>query len=121
MTAQPPGTNGKLVVNVENSTTGTEQVYTVNPDGPGKLRELGNTDIVTVGPNDIVRIASSGGGGWGSPLEREPDRVLRDVTDGLISVEAALTQYGVVLSADHSEVDQAGTVARRAALNGREA
>jgi Tol biopolymer transport system component len=31
--AQTRGTNGKLVVNVDNSTTGTEQVYTVNPDG----------------------------------------------------------------------------------------
>lgn len=32
-TAKPGGTNGKLVVNVDNSTTGTEQVYTVDPDG----------------------------------------------------------------------------------------
>jgi Tol biopolymer transport system component len=32
-TAKPGGTDGKLVVNVDNSTTGTEQVYTVDPDG----------------------------------------------------------------------------------------
>lgn len=32
-TAKPGGTNGKLVVNVDNSTRGTEQVYTVDPDG----------------------------------------------------------------------------------------
>jgi hypothetical protein len=31
--ARPPGTNGKIVVSVDNKVTGQEQVYTVDPDG----------------------------------------------------------------------------------------
>ena len=38
-----------------------------------------------------------GGGGWGDPYEREPERVLRDVRDGVVSVEAARREYGVVI------------------------
>lgn len=73
-----------------------------------------------VAPADTVVIqTSSGGGGWGSPLERDPQLVLRDVTEGLVSAEAARGQYGVVLSADNTEVDEAATIACRAAMNGK--
>jgi N-methylhydantoinase B len=62
------------------------------------------------------RALSPGGGGWGSPLEREPDRVLRDVRDEVVSPTAANDVYGVVLAADGRSVDAAATAARRAAL-----
>ena len=39
-----------------------------------------------------------GGGGWGDPLDRPPARVLDDVLDEYVSVEAARREYGVVLS-----------------------
>jgi N-methylhydantoinase B len=42
-------------------------------------------------------IRSAGGGGWGDPLDREPSRVIDDVRDGYVSVEAARTEYGVVI------------------------
>jgi N-methylhydantoinase B len=88
--------------------------YTVNPDGPGRTRELGNTDIVTVGPGDFVRIVSSGGGGWGDPLDRAADDVAADVAYGFVSVDAAETIYGVVLR--DSAVDEAATAALRTKL-----
>jgi len=73
-----------------------------------------------VAPADTVVIqTSSGGGGWGSPLERDPRSVLRDVTEGLVTIEAAREQYGVVLSAGHTDVDEAATAAQRAAMNGK--
>ncbi len=39
----------------------------------------------------------SGGGGWGSPLEREPEAVLSDVLNGFVSVDGARDLYGVVI------------------------
>jgi len=42
-------------------------------------------------------IRSAGGGGWGDPLERDPQRVIEDVRDGYVSIEAARTEYGVVV------------------------
>ena len=53
------------------------------------------------------------GGGYGNPLERDPQKVADDVLDGVISVETALADYGVVVSAK-GVVDQAATAARRA-------
>src|SRR5258707_5349312 len=39
------------------------------------------------------------GGGCSNPLERDPDKIADDVLDGVISVETALKDYGVVVSA----------------------
>ncbi len=58
----------------------------------------GNRLPVPVGAQAIVR--TGGGGGWGNPLEREPERVRHDVREELISREAAERLYGVVLDAD---------------------
>jgi len=61
----------------------------------------------------IVRVRTTGGGGWGDPLEREPDLVLRDVIDGKVSAAAAREDYGVVLRAGNGveapSIDEAAT------------
>ena len=44
---------------------------------------------------DLISIRSGGGGGYGSPLERDPQAVLRDVLDGYVTLEAAESEYGV--------------------------
>jgi N-methylhydantoinase B/oxoprolinase/acetone carboxylase alpha subunit len=65
---------------------------------------------------DVVRIESAGGGGYGDPLEREPELVLRDVRAGLIGSAAAEQAYGVALSADGTAVDANRTAALRSAV-----
>jgi len=67
---------------------------------PGKTNEvnLGNTDILTIDPGDEVLVASGGAGGWGDPLERDPGAVLLDVQRGFVSLDAALRDYGVVIT-----------------------
>jgi N-methylhydantoinase B len=55
-----------------------------------------------------------GGGGWGDPLTRDPQLVLRDVRDEVVSVEAAVRDYGVAIGADGRSVDLAATAALRA-------
>jgi len=65
---------------------------------------------------DVFRTVVSGGGGYGDPLERDPRQVLRDVLHGLVSVESAGAQYGVVLRPGEQEVDAAATEGRRETL-----
>ena len=57
---------------------------------------------------------TTGGGGYGDPLDREPARVLDDVLEQRVSRERARTVYGVVLSED--AVDETATLALRASL-----
>ena len=49
-------------------------------------------------PGDELRLWTTGGGGYGDPLEREPASVLEDVLDGKVSVGAAAERYGVVIA-----------------------
>jgi N-methylhydantoinase B len=48
--------------------------------------------------NDVYAITFFGGGGYGDPLDRKPEQVLRDVEEGMVSVEEAERLYGVVLA-----------------------
>jgi N-methylhydantoinase B len=43
------------------------------------------------------------GGGWGDPFTREPERVVRDVRDGYVTVEGAARDYGVIVVGDPEE------------------
>jgi N-methylhydantoinase B len=53
--------------------------------------------VVDLNPDATVTLRLPGGGGYGDPLAREPERVLADVVDGYISIEAARRDYGVVV------------------------
>jgi N-methylhydantoinase B len=61
-----------------------------------------------------------GGGGWGDPLDRPPEKVLEDVLDEYVSVEGARRDYGVVLTGDLWEltlaVDYEATARLRAEM-----
>src|SRR5262249_40825555 len=46
----------------------------------------------------LVRVETTGGGGGGDPLEREPELVALDALEGKISARAAREEYGVVLA-----------------------
>jgi N-methylhydantoinase B len=61
---------------------------------------------------DVISFQQSGAGGYGDPLARDPARVLEDVRDDYVSIEAARAQYGVVIAND--AVDEAATEALRA-------
>jgi N-methylhydantoinase B len=72
-------------------------VVTVDPGGPNERRLGGLVDGEPVKTGEVVRVETTGGGGWGDPLEREPALVLLDAIQGKISREAARDDYGVVI------------------------
>jgi N-methylhydantoinase B len=76
---------------------------------PSKVEEF------PVRAGDRLRFATAGAGGMGDPLTREPARVAHDVRSRLVTVEAARSEYGVVVSAD-GQVDDAATEGLRAEL-----
>lgn len=63
-------------------------------------------------PGDVVTTVSSGGGGWGNPYERSPDLVLADVMNGIVTLEAARRQYGVVIGPDGIDWDETARMRR---------
>jgi N-methylhydantoinase B len=75
----------------------------------------GKVTGVAIRAGDIVVMESAGGGGYGDPFAREPDRVRDDVLAGYVSPERARLGYGVVL-APSGEVDVAATQAERTRL-----
>ncbi|HVM78456.1 MAG TPA: hydantoinase B/oxoprolinase family protein [Stellaceae bacterium] len=83
---------------------GKPSEFLLNPGSNHEIN-LGNTDVVTVQPGDVIRIASAGAGGWGNPLEREPARVLDDVRRGLVTPAKAVEDYGVVVRDDRVDPD----------------
>ncbi len=64
-------------------------------------------------PQDLVYFGVPGGAGYGDPLKREPERVLANITEGILSREDALKFYGVVVKGGEPEVDCPATEAER--------
>lgn len=60
-------------------------------------------------PGDRVEFFSAGGGGYGSPLDRDPQEVVQDVLNGYVSLERAYEDYGVVILRDTLKLDESAT------------
>jgi N-methylhydantoinase B len=84
----------------------------VNPGTPHERTAGGHYRFVKDG--DVLVNNSGGGGGWGDPFERDPVRVLEDVRDGYVSLQAALDAYGVSLDTDAWTVNEEETARLRA-------
>ncbi len=64
----------------------------------GKVIKLRSKGTHRIEQNSVISCITAGGGGYGNPLEREPERVRFDVAEGLVSTENARELYGVVLN-----------------------
>ena len=71
---------------------------TIDPGGPNERTLPGLADGVSVAAGEIVRIETTGGGGWGDPLERDAHLVALDVMQGVVSRASAESDYGVVFT-----------------------
>jgi N-methylhydantoinase B len=86
----------------------------LNPDS--NPRPLNSKLTTTIRRGDVFRHELAGGGGWGDPLERDPERVLADVRNEYVSADAAASEYGVVVDCAQWQVDGAATSALRERL-----
>ncbi|WP_260985427.1 hydantoinase B/oxoprolinase family protein [Paenibacillus xylanexedens] len=89
------GTHGEAILNV----------------GLDTEEQLGRIDELLLQPGDTVTFLSQGGGGYGDPMERDVQLVLKDVRSGLVSNHQALERYGVVIR--DSELDEEQTRVER--------
>ncbi len=87
---------------------GSVRAFDLRTGGEHHLPQYG---VLQLDPCRIV-IKASAGGGWGDPHKRDPEAVLRDVRDGIITADTALDVYGVEISACGRSV---ASTARRSA------
>jgi N-methylhydantoinase B len=71
----------------------------------GETRETGKIDEVLLQPNEVIAFYSPGGGGYGDPIDREPEAVEYDVFRGLVTTTEAEHDYGVVISGDRVNLE----------------
>ncbi len=88
-----------------------------NPESDPK--EYPSKLSIRLNPSEIFSVRMAGGGGYGSALKRDPQRVLRDVRDGKVSVERARDAYGVVVVESEVDVDATQRLRRGREEGGR--
>ena len=71
--------------------------------------EVLKTPGIKLGEGDSVIATAGGGGGYGNPLEREPEVIREDVINGYVSVEHAKQDYGVVIDPRTFDIDVEAT------------
>ncbi len=93
---------------------GSSDCWIVSPKG--EKQSLPSKVTIQTKQGTRVVLRTAGGGGFGCPLEREPQRVWRDVEEGLISVERAKAEYGVVIDDGAGQVNEKATDVLRARM-----
>jgi N-methylhydantoinase B len=103
---------------VKGGLAGTPFRVTIDPGGAHEREVDALADAEPVRAGELIRIRTTGGGGRGDPLARDPALVVRDLLWRKVSPEAALTAYGVVLTgavdSDDLGFDAAATATERA-------
>lgn len=90
----------------------------VNPDSNPQVLPVLMTEVAQMKAGDVYRHIMSSGGGFGDPLERDPERVLADVRDEKVTPAHAREAYGVVVAGAGRKavLDREATQALRARL-----
>lgn len=93
---------------------GRTGAFILNPGGPDERVLPPIADDIPLKQGDLLRVITVGGGGWGDPFEREPERVRRDVLEGFVTVQGARDDYGVALDPETYRLDAEETARLRA-------
>lgn len=86
----------------------------LNPDTPHEREVPAYSDDLRLKQGDVLRVFTSGGGGWGDPFQRDTALVARDVQRGYVGRDGAERDYGVAIR-DDGTVDEARTTMLRQA------
>jgi N-methylhydantoinase B len=70
-------------------------------DGQVQMLPLRSKGVVSLSKGDEIECHSPGGGGYGDPMQRDPEKVLEDLTRGYVSETVALETYGVKLKVEN--------------------
>lgn len=89
--------------------------WVAQADGERAMFHLGKISSYPVGGAEVV-LQAAGGGGYGDPLDRDPDAVAADVVDGYVSADRARDVYGVIMQADAMSADHDRTREQRERL-----
>jgi N-methylhydantoinase B len=95
---------------------------TIDVGGPNEREVDALADSEPVLAGEVIRIRTTGGGGWGDPLDRPYDEVERDLRWGKISFEGARADYGVVAGGTKESVvihSAASDILRESLRSGR--
>jgi len=103
----PWGVNGGL------NGPGNKVVIIRQGEEPREVRRL-TAEVFKKG--DLISIRTSGGGGWGDPLERDPKLVLEDYKNDLITLDIAANIYGVIIDPINNEINWEKTKEQREKL-----
>lgn len=87
--------------------------------GPDELEVFRCIDMTELHPGDVLISKGTGGAGWGSPFDRNPEMVREDVIDMKVSIGRARNVYGVAMDPETFEVDYDATAKLRQELRGR--
>jgi N-methylhydantoinase B len=91
-----------------NGKPGNTSKYLIKLPGENAFHEKEANRYPTPADTEVI-VRSNGGGGWGDPLDRDPERVRSDVIEGYVSIEHAQSDYGVVLNPRDHAIDTAAT------------
>jgi len=89
--------------------------YMLKLPGESEFRSMDASQHLVPADSQVI-VRTGGGGGWGDPLERDPNLVRADVLEGIVTMEKALSEYAVVLNPDFA-VDHTATQMLRAERN----
>ena len=80
---------------VEGGLAGRSGRITINPDTPEEAVHIGLLSNLALKPGDVVRVVTGSAGGVGPPRERDPERVARDLRNGIVTPQTARDVYGL--------------------------
>jgi len=101
-------------------------VHQAAREGLGNTKEalaqmtlLPQRTVLDLGPHDVFAFTSNAGGGFGDPINRDPQRVARDIQWGFVSAEKAKEIYGVILKPGELTVNEIKTGEERESIRRR--
>ena len=80
-----------------NGKNGKPSKNILNPDSKHKILPVLMTEVETLNRGDVFRHIMAGGGGYGDPLKRTPELVLKDVIEEKVTIAGAREDYSVVI------------------------